>query len=779
MIERIEGFIDFIKYYDEKTGWTVFEMTNQETEKKVLATVVQEGELDYGMYVELSGKWIDNNKFGKQFKASSFFKKKPDSLKAFQKYLTKGNLYGIGPILAEKIIEQFGEKTLEIFDKNLEELLKIEGISIKKLQRIKEEWKKDEGLRDSKIFLKKLNIPDVMIKKIIDVFFEDSEEKIKENPYSLIGVVDKYSFSIADEIAMKIGIDKDFPDRIFHGIFSVLKSYLNNGDTWIEKDILVDKTLSLLFLKDKDILNFTINEMIDKEFLVLYKENRVSTSKTFYAEKGIATNLKRILDQEIEFPENIKDLIEGESLSTNISLSEEQREAVLSILKNPISVLTGGAGVGKTTTVQLVLRAIYSLNYNFLLAAPTGRAAQRMQEVTGFQVQTIHRLLSWSPEENGFSHNETNPLKTNFLILDESSMIDIFLMKSLLDAVGEGTQVLFIGDPQQLPSVGAGVVLSDFIKSGKIKVYKLTKIFRQDDDAIIVRSSYDIINGKLPEIPNLLENPEEITKKDCFFIDSDFFSKSDYEKAMKLRSNGLIKDKATVRSLDFKDLTTKEKNGIINLDFPETIHKNHSIFYKKNPLEMIKLLINEIIPKKLGKDLEIQILTPMKKGKLGNIGLNKEIQELLNPLKNEEDKIQGEMELRLGDRIIQTKNNYKLDFFNGDIGYLTNIFSKKSIQVQTNLKKINIDEIEFFGDLELSYSITIHKSQGSEFDVVIIPVTWEHVHMLYNNLLYTAITRGKKKVFFVGNREAFYYGIRNIKEVKRDSNLLDLLKEFI
>lgn len=774
MVERIEGFIEFIKYHDDKTGWTVLELTIQETGKKGFVTVVQEEELDYGMYIEFSGKWVDNQKFGKQFKATSFFKKKPNNLETFKKYLSKGNLFGIGPIIAEKIIDRFGEKTLDIFDNSPEKLLEIEGISEKKVNKIKEDWKKDEDLRSAKLFLKKMNIQDAMIKKIIDYYGQETEEKLLKNPYELIGVLDKYSFRLADSIAMKVGIEKDFPDRIFHGVFNVLKDALHNGNTWVFRKELINKTKNILNLKEGIFVEETINQLIENEYLSEYKNTKISLQRSFSAESGIVKNVKRLKLGTIDLPPNIRDVIEGESLANNIQLSEEQQSAVYNILQNKVSILTGGAGVGKTTTVKLILRAIYNLNHKFLLTAPTGRASQRMQEVTGFQVKTIHRLLSWSPEENGFSYNKDNKLLADFIIIDESSMIDVFLMNSLLDAIGDNTQVLFIGDPNQLPSVGPGTVLHDLIESEIINVYKLTKIFRQSEDAIIVKASYDIINKRLPQIPSLFENPDFLLKKDCFFIESDFYSKEDFKKAIELRKEGKITNKPIIENRQYNSLTFKERSGMIDLSDPRRIHSNHSIFYNKNPLEVIKLLISDIIPNKIDKNSEIQLLTPMKKGKLGSKNLNKEIQNLLNPIKREEDVIQGITKLRERDRVIQTKNNYKLDFFNGDIGYLDHIFDKKNIQVNTANKKININEIEFFGDLDLSYSITIHKSQGSEFDIVIIPVTWEHLNMLYNNLMYTAITRGKTKVFFVGNREALYYAINNKREVKRDCNLKEL-----
>ena len=777
MKERIEGFVDYIKFYDENTGWTVLSLELLDGRKEMV-TIVQENKIDIGMYFEFSGNWIKNKKFGHQFKAIDFFKKKPNSLDSFKKYLSKGNLYGIGPILAEKIIEEFKEKTLDIFENNIEELLKIEGISKKKIERIKLEWKKDENVRKGKLFLKKLNLQDNIVKKITDLLEDKTVDKVKDNPYSLISLVDGFSFNMADSIAMKMGLNKDHPERLFYGIFFILKESLVGGHTWMDREELIVKTLKRLSIKDKSLVEFTLNELKENEFIESYKNNRISTKRSFYSEKSIVENLKRLSLGEMELPPNIKEVIEGERLSSKIVLSEEQENAVHNILKNKISILTGGAGVGKTTTVNLILKVINTLNHQFMLTAPTGRASQRMQEVTGFEVQTIHRLLSWSPEIEGFEYNSENRLKSDFIIIDESSMIDSFLMSDLLEAISDNTQVLFIGDPNQLPSVGIGSVLKDLINSKKVPVFKLTKIFRQSDDTIIVRSSYDIINKKYPKIPSLFENPDLLTQKDCFFIESDFYSKDDYSKAHDLRKNGLIKKETTLELKDWNSLSTKDKNGMIDLTRTDHINYNHSIFYNKNPLDIIKLLVSDIIPKKLGKDLEVQILTPMKKGKLGSKNLNKEIQNLLNPSKSKDEIIiKGISDIREGDRVIQTRNNYKLDLFNGDIGNVTDVYKKNNLKIETYNKVKFIETIEDVSDLDLSYSITIHKSQGSEFDIVIIPVTWEHVNMLYNNLFYTAITRGKSKVFFVGNREAFWYAINNKKEVIRNTNLFDLLTE--
>jgi exodeoxyribonuclease V alpha subunit len=777
MKERIEGFVDYIKFYDENTGWTVLSLELLDGRKEMV-TIVQENKIDIGMYFEFSGNWIKNKKFGNQFKAIDFFRKKPDSLDSFKKYLSKGNLYGIGPILAEKIIEEFKEKTLDIFENNIEKLLKIDGISKKKIERIKLEWKKDENVRKGKLFLKKLNLQDNIVKKITDLLEDKTVDRIKENPYSLISLVDGFSFNMADSIAMKLGLNKDHPERLFYGLFFILKESLVGGHTWIDREELINKTLRRLSIKDRSLIEFTLNELKENEFIESYKKNRISTKRSFYSEKSIVENLKRLSLGETELPPNIKEVIEGERLSSKIILSEEQESAVHNILKNKISILTGGAGVGKTTTVNLILKVINTLNHQFMLTAPTGRASQRMQEVTGFEVQTIHRLLSWSPEIEGFEYNSENRLKSDFIIIDESSMIDSFLMSDLLEAISDNTQVLFIGDPNQLPSVGIGSVLKDLINSKKVPIFKLTKIFRQSDDAIIVRSSYDIINKKYPLIPSLFENPDLLTKKDCFFIESDFYSKDDYLKAHDLRKKGEIKKETKLELKEWNSLSTKEKNGMIDLSKTNHINYHHSIFYNKNPLDIIKLLVSDIIPKKLGNDLEIQILTPMKKGKLGSKNLNKEIQNLVNPSKSKDEIIiKGISDIRKGDRIIQTRNNYKLDLFNGDIGNVTDVYKKNNLKIETYNKIKFIETIEDVSDLDLSYSITIHKSQGSEFDIVIIPVTWEHINMLYNNLFYTAITRGKSKVFFVGNREAFWYAINNKKEVIRNTNLFDLLIE--
>lgn len=774
MLERIEGFIDYLKYYDDNTGWTVLniELSNG---KKEIVTVVQSNKLDIGMFVEFSGNWINNKKFGKQFKAVDFFKKKPNNLESFKKYLSKGNLYGIGPILAEKIINEFKNDTLDVFENNIERLLKIEGISKKKIERIKEEWKKDEKLREGKIFLKKLNIPDHLIKKITEIYEEQTIDNIKSNPYELISLIDGFSFNQADSIAMKLRIPKDHPDRIFYGVFYILKENMSNGHSWINKKELILKVLRKLSLQDEEIIEFTISELIKNELLSSYEKEKISTARAYSAERSIANELDRLKKGDMELPPNIKEVIEGEKLASQIVLSDEQEEAVYNILKSKVSILTGGAGVGKTTTVNLILKVINMLNHNFMLTAPTGRASQRMQEVTGFKVQTIHRLLSWSPELEGFEYNSENQLSADFLIVDEVSMVDTFLMSNLLEAISDKTQILFIGDPNQLPSVGMGSVLKDLINSKTIPVFRLTKIFRQSSDAVIVNASYDIINKKNPEIPSLFENPELLKKKDCFFIESDFYSKNDYNEAHRMRKKGEIL-KGDVNLQKWEELTQKEKNGMIDLSKKNKISKNHSIFYNKNPLDIIKLLISDIIPKQLSEEVEVQILTPMKKGKLGSKNLNNEIQNLLNPLKHKDQIIvPAKSELREGDRVIQTRNNYKLDFFNGDIGELDKVYKKNSVSVETYQKRVSIDSLDEISDLDLSYSITIHKSQGSEFDIVIIPVTWEHFNMLYNNLFYTAITRGKNKVFFVGNREAFLYAINNKKEVVRNTNLFDFL----
>lgn len=777
MQDKIKGFINYISYLNEETGWTVFDL-ELENGTKVNANVVQKNNLDVGSYVQLEGVWKNHKKYGKQFNAKNFQLKTPSDHETFVKFLEKGNISGIGIKIAGRLDDKYGKNLLNIFQNNIDKIVEIKGISDNLLDKIKKDWYEYEQKSEAMIFFKKYGLSKKTIDEILLFYNYKALEEMKKNPYAIIDLSDKVNFLEIDKFALRIGGGAESLSRIINAIAYILKKELSNGHTFLYKQELVVE-LKKLNIKDLETVKESLEIYSEFDIITTY-EDKIALSRVYKVEQGIITNIDRILKNEDQsfFIDDVEERLKAESLTHSIQLSDEQYQAVLNIPRNKISILTGGAGVGKTTTVSMIMKMLKSLSFNILLAAPTGSAAQRMEDVTNMPTSTIHRLLDWNPVENRFNFNRSNKLDADFIIIDEFSMVDLFLLNSLLEAVNNKTQLLFIGDPNQLPSVQAGDCLNLLIKHNIVPIYRLTKIFRQDENAKIVKYSYMINEKEIPPIDNLLKEPKNIKNKDCFFIETDYFSNQEYQKALELRKGRKLKDEFTYynNNEDIKQsLNYKEREGFVNLN---EITNHHSIFYKKDPLDMLLEMYFNIIPSKY-PNKEIQILSPIKKSPMGVININKKIQEKINPKKSP-DQIEINVDkyvLRKGDKVIQTKNNYNLNFFNGDIGYIKEVYDKKTILIETtNGKKINLTKLEEIIELELAYAITIHKSQGCEFDVVICPISWMVNNMLNKNLLYTAITRGKEFFVFLGNFKAFQYGVRNISNIKRKSNL-DLLLE--
>ena len=733
-MEVLEGFIEDIKFKSEETGYTVAKLNYKNTSINIVGIMPFISE---GQHVKLSGEWKVHQKFGEQFNVNEFEEIVPTSLEGIEKYLSSGIIRGIGPVTAKKIISYFGEDTLNILDNNIERLREIEGIGEKKFKIIYKSYEEQHHLRNIVLYFQQYGISYNQCLKICNKLGTNAAEIVKENPYVLCDEIKGIGFSTADKIASMNGLDKESDFRIICGIQFILNRFCIAGNTFMPKNILINETQELLQVP-KDIIEqglynghlenkFIVEKVndIDGVFLPLYN----------YSENGITKKIAelsmenfQVINTDIDFE------IKGFEKKQGINFAKSQKEAIIGAFTNGIEIITGGPGTGKTTIIKCIIDIYENQGMKVLLGAPTGRAAKRMTESTEREAKTIHRLLDIvAGDEDYINANSGEPLECDVLIVDEASMIDIFLMNNLLKSIKLGTRLIIVGDVDQLPSVGAGNVLKDLINSDIIKVVRLKEIFRQGKESLIITNAHRINNGEMPYL----------NRKD-----NDFY---------------FIKD--------------------------ENIN---------NILFTLLDLINRRLPnfnKKWDKRRDIQILSPIKKGPLGIINLNERLQEVLNPPSKDKKEIkQKNIIFREGDKVMQTKNNYTLNWtsitgvgekegegvFNGDVGFIKSIDEEeKNVTVIFDDERKVIYDSESIEELELAYAITIHKSQGSEFKVVVIPAFNGAPFLMNRNLLYTGITRAKELVVVVGYPGALKYMVDNKSSMERYSSLEYKIKQVL
>jgi len=779
---KFEGTILRITYQNSENGWSVVKVKPKEKPSLKLTVIVQQLGLTPGVTLDFEGEWNDHPTFGKQFKAQKALLKKPEGIDGLTSFLGSGSLKGIGPSIAKRIVKRFGEDTLEVLDNNPEKLIEITGISKKKLEVIKKSLEKQKNLREVMIFLAGHNIKGALASKIIKAYGNDTLKVLKNDPYKLPQEIWGVGFITADEMGFKLGFERDCEKRIIGGIKYVLSEARNVGHCYLTRDQILGQTEELLEINLKKGIDLYLkHEGLKSRDLEVGKG--YFSDDLFWAEEFIAKRVNHLKKIEVK---NQKELTSKWCKlyceRHDINLSEEQFDSIQRIVASPISLLTGGPGVGKTTTTRVLVKLLEAMKRHITLAAPTGRAAQRMSEVIGSKSQTIHRLLIWDPKKKGFQKNEDNPIWTDFLIIDEASMLDVKLTASLFKAVRNNTQILFIGDPDQLPSVGPGSFLGDLIKSKAIPCFKLTQVFRQAKKSKIISFAHEINNEKIPKINTPIEHPhlwKEETREDCLFIDSDEPTREQMTFIEKVKNSSGFSIPSKFEHVDLAQLAKSTTTAGDLKALSKKIHPFSTLNYNLTAREMIKKLVGETIPKYLGNQ-EVQILTPMIKGPLGTGSLNLLIQGSLNPPTPFKEEINhlGRI-FREGDRVIQRKNNYDLNVFNGDIGFIKKVTSQ-ALQVTygEGLRGTVVDySRENFDELDLAYSITIHKSQGSEFPVVIIPITTSHFTMLFKNLIYTGLTRAKKLAIFVGSRKALAMAIKNDGKQGRQTALAQLLNQ--
>lgn len=738
MMEVVKGYVEHIVFRNEDNGYTVFNLNNDDGDLTCVGSFhyISEGEM-----LELQGEYAMHNVYGMQLKVSSYEVKAPEDLLSIERYLGSGAVKGIGTALAGRIVKKFREDTFRIIEEEPERLAEIKGISERKAREIAEQVEEKKDMRKAMIYLQKYGITTTLAAKIYQHYGQNIYKVLEENPYQMADEIQGIGFKTADEIASRIGIHTDSDFRIRSGIFYMLQQSVAEGHVYLTKEVLLHRASDLLGVEILDMEKYLMDLSMEKK--IILKEGsdglRVYAAHFYYMELNTA---KMLHDLNLSYEE--ADVVIAKRLNqieknTELELDERQQEAVISAVRHGIMVLTGGPGTGKTTTINAMIHYFKSEDMELMLAAPTGRAAKRMTEATGYEAQTIHRLLevSGNPEDenarNGFAKNEQNPLEADVIIIDEMSMVDLPLMHALLRAVMPGTRLILVGDCNQLPSVGAGSILKDLIASDCFSVVMLTKIFRQARESDIVVNAHKINRGE-PVVPDN-------------------------------------------KSRDFFFLKRQDANVIISV---------------------VLTLIQKKLPKYVdAKPYDIQVLTPMRKGLLGVERLNGILQEYLNPPSPQKaEKEYGNRVFRVGDKVMQIKNNYQLEWeiatkfglvvdkgtgiFNGDMGIISEInLYTETLEVEYDEKRKVKYPFELLEELELAYAITIHKSQGSEYPAVIIPLLKGPRQLFHRNLLYTAITRARKCVTLVGSEETFQEMILNTNEQNRNTSLDERIQEFM
>jgi exodeoxyribonuclease V alpha subunit len=814
-LSKLSGIVKRITFHSPDTGWTILKITPFNQPGTETAVIVHQSKVFAGATMEFYGNWTTHPKFGNQFKAVKAVELKPASANALEKYLGSGLIKGVGPVTAKAIVNYFGKDTLEVFDKKIIRLKEIAGIAEKKLEMIAEAWEEHKDIKDVMIFLQDYDISTLFATKIFKTYGKDAISVVSNNPYKLAEDIYGIGFFSADAVALRMGLGEESDQRIQAAIDHVLNSSREEGHCYLSKEQILANVNELLSL-EIDEKTATILDSMEKQEKIKVRELVVKdaheSTKCYYApsiyfdEDFIAKKVKILTKKKIKFDnEKVTKWISTYCDTKKIALSDEQQQSIAGIITHGFSLLTGGPGCGKTTTTNVLVALLIAMKKEVSLAAPTGRAAQRMTEVIGMPAKTIHRLLEWQPAKGGFKKDEDEPLRTDFIIIDESSMLDVHLAAAVFRAIAPTTQVLFIGDPNQLPAVGAGNVFHDLIASENVPCFRLTKIFRQAQASFIIRYAHDINKGIIPKITSPMANNNAWKEKiDCLFIDSEEATQEQLHFVKKVKSlaaeNALQLDD---KKQENDDLYTKEYSFVIPDKFQHVsieeltqttthveelkamikkVHPWSTLHFGMNATATIKRLYSKTIPQYYGKNVEIQILSPMTKGSLGTNNLNKLIQYTVNPQRNGVAQMQlGDRTFRVGDRIIQKRNNYDLQVFNGDIGKIIAIDNEEmQMRVEFPLgieKRIVKYEKDALSEIDFAYAITIHKSQGSEFDVLIIPLATQHFNMLFRNLLYTGLTRGKKLVVFVGSRKALAMAVLNNKTIVRQTALQELLKK--
>ena len=714
-MDRLRCVVERVTYQNETNGYSVIKC-RAKGYADLITVVGSMPEVHVGSVLTLSGEWTVNPKFGRQFTVSGFEETLPATVYGIEKYLGSGLVKGIGPKFAARIVRAFGAETLNVIEEDLDALLRVPGIGKLRVERIKKSWDEQKEIKNIMLFLQGHDVSTTHATKIYKTYGSDSIRVVKENPYRLADDIWGIGFRTADTIAEKLGVEKETAVRLRSGLLYTLNRLSDEGHCYARRDQLL-KTGAELLAVEESVLPAVLDERVRQDDVKTELidgedsapgETAVYLPPFWFAETGTAKRLKQIFSSPPSVKVKPQGLEERIRRVTGLNYDPAQMDAIRCAAGSKILILTGGPGTGKTTTTLGILTAFRQAGAKILLAAPTGRAAKRLSETTGMEARTIHRLLEFKPPE-GCQKNEQNPLEGDVLILDECSMIDIMLMYSLLKAVPDSMTLIFVGDVDQLPSVGAGNVLRDLIDAGVFPVVRLTKIFRQAAASRIITNAHRINRGRMPDLSNGKQS-------DFFFLEE---------------------------------------------EDPETAAQ-----------EIVRL-VKERLPRAYGTR-DIQVLTPMQRGAVGAANLNQVLQAALNA--DAAGLRRGGTDYRLHDKVMQIRNNYDKEVFNGDIGTVCRVNTEdRELTVSFDGREVLYDVTEL-DELVLAYAATVHKSQGSEYPIVVMPVLMTHYVMLQRNLVYTGVTRAKKLMVMIGSTKALALAVRNVTVTRRNTMLKERLK---
>jgi exodeoxyribonuclease V alpha subunit len=714
-MHTLQGEVVTVVYHNPENGYVIARVDSP-SEPGQINVVGLLGDVAPGESLRLAGDWVEHPKFGRQFKAESCEHLMPASLNGIRRFLGSGAVKGIGEKTADRLISRFGSQVLDIMDSDPERLLEVEGIGAAKLKTIVSSWQEKREVRGLMLFLQTHGVATTFAHRIFRHYGVSAVQRLRANPYDLAYDIHGIGFRTADEVALKLGFAEDAPQRLEAGVEYCLRQTADGaGHMFLPRPVLAEEAAKLLGCHDLELVEEQIDALALRKRLVTEPlpekgvAEAVFLSYFYRTEREIASRLRGLLDHVSRIdPDKISKAVAREEERQSLTLSQEQREAVESACGHKVSIITGGPGTGKTTITRVVVRALKALGLKISLAAPTGRAAKRLAEATGFTATTLHRLLRYQPA-TGFEFNEEKKLSADVMVVDEVSMLDCGLCLSLLRALPLTCRLVFVGDENQLPSVGAGNVLGDMIESGVIPAVRLTHIYRQARESMIVVNAHRINEGEFP-----LGSPHAPPKADFFWVEKE----------------------------DLRELQA-----------------------------LILRMVCERIPEAYGLDpmIDVQVLTPMHKGEVGTIALNSLLQERLNA--GGRELVRGQRAYRIGDRILQLRNNYDKEVFNGDLGRILDFDTKdETLKAEFDGREVEygFDELDEIG---LAYAISVHKSQGSEYPAVVMPVVSQHYMLLQRNLIYTGLTRGRKLAVLMGSRRAMHMGLGNERGRQRHTSL--------
>jgi exodeoxyribonuclease V alpha subunit len=713
--QTLTGSVERVTYHNDQNGYTVLRLLTP-GHSEPLTVTGNFSSVSPGESLRLTGIWTNHPQYGDQFKAMDYAVIRPATIAGIQKYLGSGLIKGVGPVTARRIVEHFGESTLDVIESDISRLAEVKGIARKRIEMIQKTWQDQRAIKDVMLFLQSHSVSTHFAVKIYKQYGNESISIVEKTPYRLASEVYGIGFRTADQIARNLGMPADGEERMRAGLQYVLLQATDEGHCYLPCQDLIERSTVILEVDVREKIACALEQMLDEGLLknaVDSGEKAVYLPPIWQSERGVARRLRTLLEKPIRIDvRRIEDWLNRFNAKRGIELSDEQRQAVHRAAAERVFILTGGPGTGKTSTLRTMVALFSAMGRSVLLASPTGRAAQRLSDVTGREAKTIHRLLEFDPSQMSFKRNEEWPLEADVVIIDEASMIDIVLANSLFKAIHPESQLILVGDVDQLPSVGPGTVLKDLIDSAVVPVARLTRVFRQAAESMIVRNAHRINRG---DFPRLVKPGEQ--KSDCYFIEAD------------------------------------------------------------EPDEIVELLVKSVaksLPGRFGYDpmKDIQVLAPMNRGRVGAHQLNTLLQAALNPPgAGKTELARGSRILRVGDKVIQRVNNYKLEVFNGDVGVIENIeLEDQMIAVRFADRVVEYDYADIM-DLAHGFAVSIHKSQGSEYPTVVIPLHVQHFLILSRNLLYTALTRAKKTVVMIGMAKAIGMAMHNLEASRRFTGL--------